>query len=378
MLRAMDVSGRPNGSNPFKRLVRGGIRRGLRNARIRAVVAAELKQLLSPATAPSMDAPPLAMAAGSFVDRHGVEHQLDARLRDRLKPGWRVMVDPEALALPPTDEVLRTRASNARRVVAEAIRLVATITGKPLTGRILEVGCFDGSAAFELARIPGSTVVATDLARYYIVQKPGDPAAADPAAQQTWLAEVRERARIVADMPPGAVEFVEDDITRSVLEPASYDAIVSFEVLEHIRQPRAAFRAMATLLRPGGVLYHDYNPFFSAIGGHSLCTLDFPWGHVRLDAADVGRYLAEIRPTERDQALRFYDESLNRLTLGDLRADAEAAGIDIRAILPWHDRSKVADVGPEVLDEVRRAYPKATLDDLLATFVAVVAVVPPD
>jgi len=373
----MDVSGRPNGSNPLKGLVRAGIRRGLRNARIRAVVGAELKQLRSPAASASTDEPPGAGASGSFVDRFGVEHSLDARLRDKLKPGWRVMVDPEAVARPPTDEALRTRATNARRVVAEATRLVGTITGRPLTGRILEVGCFDGSAAFELARIPGSTVVASDLARYYIVQKPGDPAVADVGAQQAWLADVRERARIVADMPLGAVEFLEDDITRSALEPASFDAIVSFEVLEHVGRPRDAFLAMATLLRPGGVLYHDYNPFFSAIGGHSLCTLDFPWGHARLDAADFERYVAEIRPTERDQALRFYNESLNRLTLGDLRADAAAAGLDVRAILPWLDRSRVADVGPDVLAEVRRAHPNATLDDLLATFVAMVAVVPP-
>ena len=284
------------------------------------------------------------------------------------------MLDPVAVAEPPDDEALRKRSTNAARVVGEARRLVDTIAGKPLGGRILEIGCFDGSAAYELARIPGSTVVATDLARYYLIQRPGDADTADLTGQQAWLAALRERARIVAGASPGSVEFLEDDITESALEPASFDAIVSFEVLEHVQDPRAALAAMRRLLRPGGVVYHDYNSFFSAIGGHSLCTLDFPWGHARLDAGDFERYLAEKRPAEVEQANRFYTESLNRLTVADLRADAAAAGLEVLAVLPWHDRTRAAEVSPDVLAEVRRTYPAVTVEDLLATFIAFVAV----
>ena len=57
--------------------------------------------------------------------------------------------------------------------------------------------------------------------------------------------------------------FVEDDITTSSLERGSFDAIVRFEVLEHLANPLDGVAAMARLLRPGGVLYHDYNPFFA-------------------------------------------------------------------------------------------------------------------
>jgi hypothetical protein len=130
---------------------------------------------------------------------------------------------------------------------------------------------------------------------------------------------------------------------------------------------------MARLLRPGGILYHDYNPFFSSIGGHSLCTLDFPWGHVRLDAGDFERYLREIRPTEVDQGLRFYTESLNRMTLAEMRAGIVSAGLELLAVVPWYERALVQGVTPDVLAEVQRTYPEATTEDLLATFVAVVA-----
>ena len=151
-----------------------------------------------------------------------------------------------------------------------------------LDGRILEIGCFDGAASFQLARLGARHVTGSDLARYYVTQRAGDPNAGDVAAQQVALAELRERARAIAGAVRGRVDFVEDDITSSALEPASFDGIVSFEVLEHLLRPTEAFVSMRELLKPGGVGYHDYNPFFSRIGGHSLCTLDFPWGHARI------------------------------------------------------------------------------------------------
>src|SRR4029079_979735 len=135
----------------------------------------------------------------------------------------------------------------------------------------------------------------------------------DVDSQQTALAALRERARSAAGTGTGDVTFIEDDITTSALEAASFDVIVSFEVLEHAARPAATFAAIHRLLKPGGVGYHDYNPFFSLIGGHSLCTLDFAWGHARLDHDDFERYLREVRPDAVAQTLRFYDESLNRM-----------------------------------------------------------------
>jgi SAM-dependent methyltransferase len=307
-----------------------------------------------------------------FVDRHGVDHPLDLGLRDRLKPGWRTMCDPQEADHPPTDEALAGRARKAAKIVSEASALVETHAGRPLAGRILEIGCYDGAVAFQLTRRGGAEVVASDLARYYVVQRPGRPVEADLPAQQAALATLRERARVAAGVEPGRVDFVEDDITASALEPASFDAIVSFEVLEHVRDPASAFAAMAGLLKPGGVAYHDYNPFFSLIGGHSLCTLDFPWGHARLDAGDFERYVQEVRPDAVAQTLRFYTESLNRMTLADLRAAVAAAGLELLALVPWSDRTLIVQLGPDVLAEVRRTYPTATAEDLLATFAAVV------
>ena len=307
-----------------------------------------------------------------FVDRYGVSHPLDPELRDRLKPGWRAMLNPAIAARLPSMDDLRDRARSAADKVVEANQVVASLTGRSLTGRLLEVGCYDGAVAFQLARRKGTQVVASDLARYYVVQHPGRSNDSGLEAQRAVLAGLRERAGSVARITSERVRFVEDDISDSSLEPEGFDAIVPFEVLEHVASPHAAFASMARLLAPGAVAYNDYNPFFSVLGGHALCTLDMAWGHARLEPIDFERYLAEVRPAEADQALRFYRESLNRLALADLRLAVEEAELELVALLPWSDRAIVGDLTTKILSEVQRAYPATAAEDLLATFVTVV------
>ncbi len=350
----------------WKRPVRAVVRRGLDHARVRALVEGELKARRQRRPA-AHD-----VSEGVFVDRFGTSHPLDPTHRDRLKPQWRSIVDPKLASLPPTDEAVLSRARKSAKTIEEASSIVTATTGAGLTGRVLEIGCYDGAVSYRLARRPGTTVVASDLPLYYVLQRPGEPKPGDLDERGAALAAIRERARLAAGAPLGAVEFVEDDISATGLAPDSFDAIVSFEVLEHVGRVGDAFASMARLLRPGGVGYHDYNPFFSLIGGHSLCTLDFAWGHARLDATDFERYLREQRADTLDQTLRFYRESLNRMTLADLRGAVNDAGLEMVSLVPWSDRALVGRIGPDILDEVRRTYPTATLQDLLATFVSVV------
>lgn len=358
----------------WKTPIRAAIRSGLRDPRVRLLIESELKRQRPRATREDIEPGHEDIEPGrDFIDRHGMRHPLDPTLRDRLKPGWRTMLDPAAASQIPTDEALQGRARGAAKSVAAASALVEATVGEPMSGRILEVGCYDGAVAFQLSRRADTDVVASDLSRYYIVQRPGTVDDADVNAQDAFLAEIRERSRRAADVAPGAVAFIEDDVTRSTQPSASFDAIVSFEVLEHVTRPDLAFQEMARLLKPWGLVYHDYNPFFSVNGGHSLCTLAFAWGHARLDADDFRRYLEELRPAEVDQGLRFYRENLNRMTLADIRRVVDDAGLELLAVIPWFDRKLTGELKPEVLVEVQRVYPTVTVDDLLATVVSVIA-----
>ena len=138
-----------------RRVVRAVVRAGLRIPPMRRAIAAELAAAPRPAGGrppPTTDAAP----GRVFVDVRGVEHPLDATLRDRLKPSWRVMCDPVAVAAPPGDDELRRRARKAATSVTEMERALAVVAGGTLTGRVLEIGCYDGAVAYEIARRSGT------------------------------------------------------------------------------------------------------------------------------------------------------------------------------------------------------------------------------
>jgi 2-polyprenyl-3-methyl-5-hydroxy-6-metoxy-1,4-benzoquinol methylase len=111
---------------------------------------------------------------------------------------------------------------NERRHRAHMKLLEAVGTG----GRVLDVGCSSGYLAEPLSR-RGNTVVGLEL----------DPEAAREA--ERWC----ERVLV------GSVETME-----LPFEPASFDAVVCGDVVEHLRDPGAALARLRPLLRSGGRL----------------------------------------------------------------------------------------------------------------------------
>ena len=135
---------------------------------------------------------------------------------------------------PPRDSLSSLRARAARSEFAQ--RLDDAIPGDAL---VLELGCGTG----QLGLFPASAdryVVGADLVR------PALELARDAAAAYG----VR------------SVRFVETDLRSPGLRKGAFDVVICSGVLHHTPDPRAAFAAVARLVRPGGVLVIGvYNPY---------------------------------------------------------------------------------------------------------------------
>ncbi|MBU1158550.1 MAG: class I SAM-dependent methyltransferase [Candidatus Thermoplasmatota archaeon] len=193
---------------------------------------------------------------------------------------------------------------------------------------VLEVGCHDGRNSYAVATLGAKHVDAIDIPVYGVLQgMGGEPDTQSLDKQTRRLSDLRTacaksfRDGAVADR----VDFFDLDVGDLDRENA-YDLIVSWETLEHITDPRKAMANMFRALRPGGMSFHDYNSFYSLEGGHSLCTLDFPYGHARLSAGDFERYVREYRPQGLDVSMNFYNHCLNRMTIGTCGISAPTRG----------------------------------------------------
>jgi len=306
---------------------------------------------------------------GHFRDSRGHEYPLIDGLRDRLKPDWRTMFQP-----PPETSRRVSSATTAKSLddwcnrISQIERFLSMYS-TTLEGRaVVEIGAHGGATSFALALAGAAHVIGTDIAAYYIQQTPGEAVSTESVtAKNSELTKQRDAFRQAVGADIGSrVSFLEDDICSSSLDTQSADVILSWEVLEHLKHPARAFEQMFRVLRPGGIVFHEYNPFFSQDGGHSLCTLDFPWGHARLSPEDFERYLREIRPTEEEVAKRFYRENLNRMTTTDLRRYATDAGFTPLSILPWAETRHFDDLTADALADSKSSFPSCELTDLIS------------
>lgn len=299
-----------------------------------------------------------------FTDSNGAGFQRLEGYRDLVVPRWpnmfaprddRTQVGPEAVAA-------------ARRAVSSAEQFLNLHGSSFVDADVLEIGCHGGAHAFAMIEQGASAVHGIDVPSYGVRQRPdGEADETSLREQSEWLVRLRTATARAFGLDATELSTTFSDLDVIELEAVdSYDVIVSWQTLEHLVEPAAALSNMYRALRPGGGCFHAYNPFFAVDGGHSLCTLDFPYGHARLSTDDFVRYLRTYRPNEVEVATRFYTESLNRMTFNDLRRHVHDVGFEILALLNWPSHDELDHVEPRVLAECRGLYPTVTIGDLIS------------
>jgi SAM-dependent methyltransferase len=310
---------------------------------------------------------------GSFTDSLENKSDLYAGLRSKIKPGWQSMLDPGNSNRIPSIKELKLSLLEAKRHIKNFERTLNSFGINNNQKSILEVGCYNGLKTYLLGCGNYANVTGSDVSFYYEDQTEKS----NSSNVISHLTNLRETALKL--FPENAkksikekVSFIEDDISKSVLDDNSFDIISSWETLEHIGNIDNAFANIRRILKPKGIAFHEYNPFFSLNGGHSLCTLDFPWGHCRLNEKDFLRYLLEVRQKEYTMASNFYLNSLNRMTMEDLRNSSKNAGLEILALIPFVKKAHLALYNDTCYKQTSQIYPAVQPIDLISPVVWVV------
>jgi len=113
------------------------------------------------------------------------------------------------------------------------VDLLHSDTGYPAGSRVLEAGCGVGAQTVTLARnSPGAHIISVDISEQSVAQ-------AEQSARAAGLSHVR---------------FQQADIFNLPFDPQSFDHVFVCFVLEHLKEPGVALRALKKVVRPGGTV----------------------------------------------------------------------------------------------------------------------------
>jgi 2-polyprenyl-3-methyl-5-hydroxy-6-metoxy-1,4-benzoquinol methylase len=93
------------------------------------------------------------------------------------------------------------------------------------------------------------------------------------------------------------------------LEPASFDVILLYDVLDHAEKPQEVLERVGKLLAPNGIVYVRCHPWTSRHGGHMYRTLNKAYVHLAVDDVHLKRMGYTTEPMRKVlRPLKHYKE----------------------------------------------------------------------
>lgn len=193
---------------------------------------------------------------------------------------------------------------------------------------ILDFGCGHGDLALLLARRSVRSITGLDVSRDRV----------EVAKERAAGVRSGVRPEMVLAEDPSRIEFPD----------ASFDAILCFDVLEHVMDYEAVIPEWSRVLRPGGTVFIWWVPWLNPWGPHIESLVPIPWAHVVFSDRALIETCARIYEHP-DFKPRIWDldpegtkkpnkwrrmqrlPEVNRLTIRRFERLATAAGLVIRS-----------------------------------------------
>ncbi len=192
--------------------------------------------------------------------------------------------------------------------------------------RVLEFGCGHGYEVWYLSHVFGSEAWGVDVLE-----------------RAPWAVLGDERTRFVI------ADLAED----SPLQEASFDRIVSINVLEHVTRPIESLEALFRVLRPGGLAWISANLYRGALASHRYRDVHFPWPHLLFDDSVFAEF-------SRRRGLPAAGAAwVNRLTWEQYEAEIRRIGFTIHR-RRFRERP-IDEAFYERFEDVLGRYPRADL-----------------
>jgi SAM-dependent methyltransferase len=137
------------------------------------------------------------------------------------------------------------------------------------------------------------------------------------------------RAVHAAQARDAEVRFLSADGTRLPFPGERFQAVLLDSVVEHVADPAALVQECARVLKPGGIAFVVFPPYYGPLSGHIDDYVLIPWFHL-LPRRTVERFLlAQNKPKgilTPGSAFQVY-ASLNHLTIHGFKRMARRAGL---------------------------------------------------
>lgn len=146
-----------------------------------------------------------------------------------------------------------------------------------------------------------------ELSKYFASQGASRVFCVEPNPE--WHAKATEACR-----GQGNIDVLKAFGQNLPIPDRSVDNVIMHDVMEHVEEPDAVLAEAFRILRPGGILFVYFMPFFAPFGGHTWSFFPVPWAHLFYGR----KVLAEMRSHVSGwHTTRLGETGLYRMSLRD-------------------------------------------------------------